>query len=55
MAYDKKLAARVHALMSDRDDVGPEGLEGRALSGWVEAAIVAAESRPPSEAKVSSR
>jgi hypothetical protein len=114
MAYDGKLAARVRALMSDRDDViekrmfgglmlmvaghvccgargdelilrlsrddaeaalarpharpmdftgrpmrdfvsvRPEGLKGRALRGWVEAAIAAAESRPPREAKVRS-
>ena len=112
MAYDEKLAARVRALMSGRDDVvekrmfggltfmvaghmccgvngeelivrlsrdaaqaalaraharpmdftgrpmrdfvsvGPEGLKGRALRSWVEAATPAAESRPPRQTGV---
>jgi TfoX/Sxy family transcriptional regulator of competence genes len=41
--------------MRDFVSVRPEGLKGRALRGWVEAAMAAAESRPPREAKVSPR
>ena len=115
MAYDEKLAARIRALLGDRDDVvekrmfggltfmiaghmccgvngdelivrlsradaeaalvrpharpmdftgrpmrdfvtvRPDGLKGRQLRWWVEAAIAAAESRPPRAAEVGSR
>jgi TfoX/Sxy family transcriptional regulator of competence genes len=33
--------------MRDFVSVSPEGLKGRALRGWVEAAIAGAEARPP--------
>ena len=57
------LGARQHARpmdfagrpMPDFVSVRAEALKGRALRGWVEAAIAAAESRPPSEAEVGSR
>jgi TfoX/Sxy family transcriptional regulator of competence genes len=41
--------------MRDFVSVRPEGLKGRALRGWVEAAIAAAESRPSRETRTGSR
>jgi TfoX/Sxy family transcriptional regulator of competence genes len=41
--------------MRDFVSVRPDGLRGRALRWWVEAAIAAAEARPPREARAPSR